>query len=212
MEQFSPARRVACARRTDACCASSQQRASAAEHKRAARASHPTKCKPELARESPVLHRRRAASRSFSALLWFTKRSPLGRRGVRAQQARVMRLLPRESQRSGAQAHYTRKPTREVRTRAGTREPCLAPKKGGFSLVQCPSMIHEAITARAARRASTTSACASPPPQREPAQWRASALHAQAASRSEDKGWHVGARPCTEEGRLFARAVPVHGT
>ena len=114
-------------------------------------------------------------------------------RRARAQQARVLRLLPRESQRSGAQAHYTRKPPHEVRARSGTWEHGLAPKKGGFLLVRCPFMAHEAIAASVARRARATSARAAPFPQREPAKWRASALHAQATSRSEGQGWHVGA-------------------
>ena len=42
------------------------------------------------------------------------------------------------------------------------------------------------------------SARAGPRPQRERAQWRASALHAQATSRSEGQGWHVGARAGAE--------------
>ena len=92
-------------------------------------------------------------------------------------------------------------------SRASTWEHGLAPKKGGFSLVQCPSVVHGAIAASTARRAHAASACAAPPPQREPAQWRASALHAQATSRSEGQGWHVKARQCIEEGRLLARAV-----
>ena len=58
------------------------------------------------------------------------ERIPPARRNVSAQQARVVRLLPRESQRSGAQARYTRKPPHEVRARADTSEHGLAPKKG----------------------------------------------------------------------------------
>ena len=125
--------------------------------------------------------------------------------------ARVLRLLPRESQRSGAQARFTRKPPHEVRIRAGTWDHGLAPKKGGFSLVQCSFIVHVAIAASAARRARVASARAAPPPQREPAQWRASALHAQATPRSAGQSWHVRSRPCTEEGRLLARAVSFHG-
>ena len=93
-------------------------------------------------------------------------------------------------------------------SRASTWEHGLAPKKGGFSLVQCPSVVHGAIAASTARRAHAASACAAPPPQRKPAQWRASALHAQATLRSQDQDWHMGARPCPEEGRLLDRAVP----
>ena len=105
-------------------------------------------------------------------------------RRARAASARAA-PPPRESQRSGAQARYTRKPTREVDAAAGTWEHGLAPKKGGLSLVQCPSIGHGATTAGAARRARAASARAAPPPQREAAQWRTSALHAQAGSRSE---------------------------
>jgi hypothetical protein len=54
-----------------------------------------------------------------------------------------------------------------------------------LSLVQCPLMVHGAITGSAARRARATSAVAMPPPPRKPAQWCASALHTQAISRSE---------------------------
>ena len=42
------------------------------------------------------------------------------RRGVRAQQAHVLRLLSRESQRSGAQARYLRNPPHEVMAMAST--------------------------------------------------------------------------------------------
>ena len=55
-------------------------------------------------------------------------------------------------------------------------------------------MVRGASVASAARRARVGSARAGPRPQRERAQRRASALHAQATSRSEGQGWHVGAR------------------
>ena len=137
---------------------------------------------------------------------------PPAQRAARAQQARLLRLLPGESQRSGAQACYTRKPPHEVRDRAGTWKHGLASKKGGVSLVQHSCVEHEVIPASAARRARSTGARAAPSPQREPAQWRASALHVQATSRSEGQGWHVGVRPCTEEGRLLASAAPFRRT
>ena len=43
-------------------------------------------------------------------------------RRARASEAHVLGLVPRESERSGAQARYTRKPPRAVRGRAGTWE------------------------------------------------------------------------------------------
>ena len=79
-------------------------------------------------------------------------------RRARASEARVLRLLPRESERSGAQARYTRNPPHQVRARAGTWEHGLAPKKGGFSLVQRPSIAHGASAASAARRARASEA------------------------------------------------------
>jgi len=72
----------------------------------------------------------------------------------------------------------------------------LRSKKGGFSLSQCPSIEHGASSASVARRAHVANARAAPPLKKERAQWRASALHAQPTSPSEDKGWHVGAPPC----------------
>ena len=52
-----------------------------------------------------------------------------------ASKAKVLCLLPGESQRSGAQAHYTRKPPYEARARVCTWEHGIAPKKVGFSLM-----------------------------------------------------------------------------
>jgi len=65
----------------------------------------------------------------------------------------VLRFSPRERQRSGAHARYTHKPALEVSVKAGTLEHGLAPKRGGLSLEQCPSMERKASTAGAAQRA-----------------------------------------------------------
>ena len=50
-------------------------------------------------------------------------------RRARESEPHVLGLVPRESERSGAQAHYTRKPPRAVEGRAGTWEHGLAPKE-----------------------------------------------------------------------------------
>ena len=64
-----------------------------------------------------------------------------------------------------------RKPaTRE--TKAGACHLGLAQNKTGFSLLQCPSIGHEPTTTSAARRARAANALATPPPERERAQWR----------------------------------------
>ena len=103
-----------------------------------------------------------------------------------------------------------RKQSYEVDAVAGTREHGLAPNNGGLPLVQCNPIGHRATTASAARRARAASARAAPPPHGQAAQWRTPALHAQAGSRSGRRSWHVGARPCPDEGRSLARAVPFH--
>ena len=70
------------------------------------------------------------------------------RHGARRSEARVLRFLPRESERSGAQVRYTRNQHHQVRARAETWEHCLAAMECGFSLVQRPSMEHGATGAR----------------------------------------------------------------
>ena len=106
---------------------------------------------------------------------------------------------PQRERAQGAQARYTRKPPRAVRGRAGTWEHGLAPKERRLLARAVP--FHGAWSEcrqRGAARARVGSARAGPRPQRERAQWRASALHAQATSRSEGQGWHVGARAGAE--------------
>ena len=128
-------------------------------------------------------------------------------------EAHKLRLLPRESERSSAQARNTRKTPHQVRARAGTWEHGLTLKEGGFALEQCPTIGSGASPPSTARRARATSPRgAALPPQRERAQWLASALHAQATSPSKGQGWHVGARPCIEEVWLLARAVAFRST
>ena len=94
--------------------------------------------RPRLERCTTVLHRRKEASRWCSALLYGMNRVQPARRGVRGPQARVLRLLPTESERSGAIAcaHTCNRAVRE--TAAGTSQHGLAPKERGPSLVQWP--------------------------------------------------------------------------
>ena len=129
--------------------------------------------------------------------------------GARARQAPVLRLLPRETPRTGAQARHMRKPAYEVNAAAGTWEHGFQPNNGSLSLGQCPSIGHGATPAIAVRGARAASARAAPLPRRQPAQFRTSALHAQAAC-AGGRGWHAAARPCTEQGRPLAREVLVH--
>ena len=135
-----------------------------------------------------------AASRSCSALPWCMERVSPARRGARASEAPVLGLVPRESERSGAQARYTRKPPRAVRGRAGTWEqgPGADGTAASRSCSALPSCMGRVSPARRGG-ARVGSARAGPRPQRERAQWRASALHAQATTRNEREGWHEGA-------------------
>ena len=56
----------------------------------------------------------------------------------------------------------------------------LAPKERGLSPVQCHYIVRSTITTSAARRARAASSRVSPPPERQPAQWRLRACHANA--------------------------------
>ena len=135
-----------------------------------------------------------AASRSCSALPWCMDRVSPARRGARASEAHVLGLVPRESERSGAQARYTRKPPRAVRGRAGTWEQGpgaegTAASRSCSALPWCMDRVSPAWRGARARRKRP---CWASSPERASAV-RASALHAQATSRSEREGWHVGA-------------------
>ena len=133
-------------------------------------------------------------------------------RRARALKVHMLRLLRTESEHSGAQARHTRNPPHQARARAGTWEHGLASKKGGFSFVQHPPTMHGASAASAARRAraseahmlrllrtkSERSGAQARYTRKPPHQVRARALH-------------VGAQPCTKEGRLLAYAAPLYG-
>ena len=103
-----------------------------------------------------------------------------------------------------------RKPaTRE--TKAGACHLGLAQNKTGFSLLQCPSIGHEPTTTSAARRARAANALATPPPERERAQWRNRVCAHAGRLPVGDRGWYVGTRPCTEERGLSLVQWPSKG-
>ena len=110
----------------------------------------------------------------------------------------MLRLLPTESERKRA----TRA---DHLARCGpglcTLEHGLAPKEGGFSLVQRAFIAHGASAASAARRARALEAHMLRLLRTESEHSGTQSLHAQATSQSEGQGWHVGARLCTEGGR-----------
>ena len=67
--------------------------------------------RPQLARPTAVARRRREASRLCSLLVWrINDHNQRGTARAQRQQARVLRLLPRDSERSGALMRAPRKP------------------------------------------------------------------------------------------------------
>ena len=65
----------------------------------------------------------------------------------------MLRLLPSDSQRGGAQARYMREPAHEVDAVASTWVHGLAPENGGLLRVHFPSRGYEVTTASAVRGA-----------------------------------------------------------
>ena len=65
--------------------------------------------RPQLACRTTVSHRRREVSRRYSAIMQCMDQSRPAQHGAHARQARVLCLLPRDSQRSDARARATRK-------------------------------------------------------------------------------------------------------
>ena len=189
-------RGAARARRKRTCWASSPERASAEARKRATRASQPRAVRGRAGTWEHGLapKERRPLARAVPFHACMERVSP-ARRGARASEAHVLGLVPRESERRDAQARYTRKPPRAVRGQGWhVGAGAWRRRNGGLSLVQCPSIAYGPSVASAARRARVGSARAGPRPQRERARSEsASALHAQATTRNEREGWHVGA-------------------
>ena len=124
--------------------------------------------RPQLTRHITVLNRRRKASRWCSALLSCTERPQPALHDARVRQARVLRLLNRESQRSGASASATLKPAaqRGGRSRHVAARPCA---EGGRPLA-CALPFRRARSdpnQRGPARMREERACAAPPFERE---------------------------------------------
>ena len=120
-----------------------------------------------------------AASRSCSVLSWRVDRASPARRGARASEAHVLGFVPRESERRGAQARYTRKPPRAVRGRTGTWEHGLAPKERRLLARAVP--FHSVWTEcrqRGAARARRKRTCWASSPERASAEARKRATRA----------------------------------
>ena len=114
---------------------------------------------PQLARRTAVLRQRREASRRHSALSQGTGRPQSARHGARAQQVRVLRLLPRDSQRRHARAE------RDTRRWLGVGRhswyvASRPSKERALSLAQHRCAGYEQTTTRAVRRAGAASSSA----------------------------------------------------
>ena len=125
------------------------------------------------------------------------------RRGVGTSQARVLRLLLRKCVRWRDRVSAHANSVCSLEAAAGMSEHGRATRKRAVALAHWASIGHGPTPTSATGRARVASARAEPRPTRERAQWRASALHAQAASRSEGQGWNVGARPCAARRAAF---------
>ena len=131
----------------------------------------------QLARHTTVLHRKKEASRRAVPLQ--SAQADHNQRGTaRARQARVLCHLPRDSHRSSARARAMRMPAARwaLDVTAITSHRSLATKERDLLPVECSIIPHQPISTSAdgARAASSR---ASPPPERQPPQWRSFACH-----------------------------------
>ena len=94
------------------------------------------------------------------------------RRSASAPQARVLRLLSAESERSGALTLCHAKAGSALEAVDGTSEKGRAPRERAVSLAQCASIGHEPTSPSTAERARAASALAAPPASGERAQSR----------------------------------------
>ena len=102
----------------------------------------------------------------------------------------------RASERRRARARYARKPPRAMRGRAGTWEqgPGADGTAASRSCSALPLRMDRVSPARRGARAAAAPVLGLAPRESERAQESASALRAQATTRNEREGWHVGAR------------------
>jgi len=160
----------------------------------------------QLARRTTGARRRREASRRRSAFLYRRSRPKPARHGARAQLARVLRLLPRDSEHSAPALCETRGAGLALEAAAGTSHHGRAPKGRDCSIVQCPFIGHEPTTTSAAWRARTASSSGAPPPprQRASARVRCASSGAGMALEAAAGTSHHG---CALKGRGFSPAM-----
>ena len=127
----------------------------------------PARVRLRLAHQSAFVRRGRRPSLLRSALPWGTDQLQSVRRGTRTPQARVLRLLPRESTRWRARGCAQANAGCLLESAAGTSERGRAPREKAVPLAQCTSIRHGPTPISAARHAHAASARAAPPSERE---------------------------------------------
>ena len=164
--------------------------------------------RPRLARRR-VLNRREQASRWCIVFSSSADRPQSARYGARASQARVVRLLPRESERSGARACAPRK----SRLCVGGRSWQVAPRsctEGDRPVAGAVPFhrIHADYNQRGTARANRKLLCCACSPETASAVARSCVRRAKAGCVFEaSAGRHVAARACAEGERPLAGAV-----
>ena len=88
--------------------------------------------RPQLARRTTVVRRKKEASRRCSTLPWRVGQSQRARHGARARQACVLRHLTKDSQRSGASSRAMRMPAERCGSHPARRSTVLRRKREAF--------------------------------------------------------------------------------
>ena len=128
--------------------------------------------------------------------------TPTSTEGARTSQARVLRLLLRESVRWRDRVCAHANSVCSLETAAGMSEHGHAPMERNVKLAQWAFMGYGTTPTTAAGRAHVASACAAPPPEGERAVLRSRVRTHELRLLIGGRGWHVGAQPCTDgEGR-----------
>ena len=159
-------------------------------------------------------HGRAPRERAVSLAQWASigqGPTPTTRRGARTPHVRVLRPLPRE--RARAVAFFSCAHAQEsylLEAVAGTSERGRAPRERAVNLAHWAFLEHEPTPTSAARRAHAASARTTSPSETERARWRYFLRTCARKLLVGSRGWHIGARPCTEEEGRLAGTVGFH--
>ena len=156
------------------------------------------------------MQRGRGPTRWRSGLPYGIARLQLAQRGAHAPQARVLGLRPAEGVRWRVHVCAHSNAGCSLEAAADPSEHGRAPRERAVSLAQWGFVGYEPTPTSAARRAHAASARAAPPPERERAVARSRVRTLERRLLVRGRGWHVGARPCTEGKGRLAGVVGFH--